>query len=294
MKKTVTKAIFPIAGMATRFLPLSKVISKELIPLVDKPLVHYNVDEAMKAGINEIQFVVRNNQKDVMSYFKDNPDLEKLLANNNKKEELAMLNGLKEVLNKVKFSSVVQKVPAGDVDAIYAAKDFCKNEPVGVFFCDDIIYNKDGQSGFEQLKEVFDTCQRPVIALKRLPKEKLSSYGVVEVEKIANSFYKIKRMVQKPKGEAPSDLAMVGRMILTPDVFERFSGDKSMRQKDFSITEVLGKMAEEGKAIYGYEIKGEWLECGNKMLWFKSFLTLALDHPEFGPKIKELLKDIKL
>jgi UTP--glucose-1-phosphate uridylyltransferase len=293
MKKTVKKAIFPIAGMATRFLPLSKVISKELIPLVDKPLVHYNVDEALKAGIEEIQFVVRNNQKDVMSYFKENSDLEKLLETNNKKEELAMLNGLKEVLKKIKFSSVIQKKPAGDVDAIYAAKEFAKNEPVGVFFCDDIINSKE-QSGFEQLKEVFETCQRPVVALKKLPKDKLSSYGVVEVEKIANGFYKIKGMVQKPKGEAPSDLAMIGRMILTPDVFERFSKDKSMRQKDYSITQVLGKMAEEGSAIYGYEVKGDWLECGNKMLWFKSFLTLALDHPEFGPKIKEFLKEIKL
>lgn len=293
MKKTVTKAIFPIAGMATRFLPLSKVISKELIPLVDKPLVHYNVDEALKGGIKEIQFVVRNNQKDVMSYFKENPQLEKLLTDNNKKEELHMLNGLKDVLKSIKFSAVTQKKPAGDVDAIYAARDFAKGEPVGIFFCDDVIYSKE-QSGFEQLKEVFETCQRPVIALKRLPKDKISSYGVVDVEKIANGFYKIKGMVQKPKDNAPSDLAMVGRMILTPDVFERFSSDKSMRQKDYSITQVLGKMAEEGKAIYGYEFKGEWLECGNKMLWFKSFLTLALDHPEFGPKIKEFLKDIKI
>lgn len=293
MKKTVSKAIFPIAGMATRFLPLSKVISKELIPLVDKPLVHYNVEEALRGGIKEIQFVVRNNQKDVMNYFKENSDLEKLLIANNKKEELAMLNGLKDVLKTIKFSSVAQKKPLGDVDAIYSAREFAKNEPVGVFFCDDVIYSKE-QSGFEQLREVFETCQRPVIALKSLPKDKLSSYGVVEVEKIANSFYKIKRMVQKPKGEAPSDLAMVGRMILTPDVFERFSGDKSMRQKDYSITQVLGKMAEEGKAIYGYEVKGDWLECGNKMLWFKSFLTLALDHPEFGPKIREFLREIKI
>jgi len=293
MKKTVKKAIFPIAGMATRFLPLSKVISKELIPLVDKPLVHYNVDEALKGGIKEIQFVVRNNQKDVMSYFKENSDLEKLLVENNKKEELAMLNGLKDVLNSIKFSSVVQKKPLGDVDAIYAAKEFANKEPVGVFFCDDVIYSKE-QSGFEQLKEVFETCQRPVIALKKLPPDKISSYGVVDVEKIANGFYKIKGMVQKPKENAPSDLAMVGRMILTPDVFERFSNDKTMRQKDYSITQVLGKMAEEGSAIYGYEIKGDWLECGNKMLWFKSFLTLALDHPEFGPKIKDFLKEIKL
>jgi UTP--glucose-1-phosphate uridylyltransferase len=292
-KKTVEKAIFPIAGRATRFLPLSKVVSKELIPLVDKPLVHYNVEEALLSGIKEIQFVTRPNQKDVLSYFKSDPVLEKLLEENKKMEELEMLKGLKEVMEKISFSAVIQKQAKGDVNAIYQSKDFVGDDPCAVFFCDDIIHSKE-QPGLEQLKQVYATCQRPVVGLKRLPKDKLSSYGVVEVEKIANSFYKIKKMVQKPKGEAPSDLAMIGRMILTPDVFEYIDKDKSTREKDFSITQVLGRMAEEGKTVYGYEIKGDWLECGNKLLWFKSFLTLAVDHPEFGPRVREYLRDLKI
>jgi len=293
-KKTVKKAIFPIAGMATRFLPLSKVISKELIPLVDRPLVHYNVEEALSSGVKDIQFVTRLNQKDVLKYFSEDSALEKLLEENNKKQELESVKNLKEMIKEVSFSSVVQKKALGDANAIFEAKKFVGKDPVGVFFCDDIIYSKENP-GFAQLKEVYETCQRPVLALKRLPQDKLSSYGVVEVEKIANSFYKIKRVVQKPKkGEEPSDLAIIGRMILTPDVFEYLEKDKSLRQKDISITQVLGKMAEEGKVVYGYEVKGEWLECGDKMLWFKSFLTLALDHHDFGPKIKEFLKEIKL
>ncbi len=292
-KKTVEKAIFPIAGRATRFLPLSKVISKELIPLVDKPLVHYNVEEALLSGIKEIQFVTRQNQKDVLSYFKSDAVLEKMLQEKGKKEELEMLKELKEVMEKVSFSAVIQKEAKGDVNAIYQAKDFVGNDPCAVFFCDDVIYSKE-QPALEQLKEVYATCERPVIGLKKLPRDKLSGYGVVEVEKIANSFYKIKKMVQKPKDEPPSDLAMVGRMILTPDVFEYIGKDKSTREKDFSITQVLGRMAEEGKVVYGYEMKGDWLECGTKMLWFKSFLTLALNHPEFGPKIKEFLREMKI
>jgi UTP--glucose-1-phosphate uridylyltransferase len=292
-KKTVEKAIFPIAGRATRFLPLSKVVSKELIPLVDKPLVHYNVEEALLSGIKQIQFVTRQNQKDVLSYFKDDPVLEKLLEEGNKKDEIRILKDLNSVMEKISFSSVIQKQAKGDVNAIYQSKDFVGNDPCAVFFCDDIIHSKD-QPGLEQLQQVYATCGRPVVALKRLPKDKLSSYGVVEVEKIANSFYKIKKMVQKPKGEAPSDLAMVGRMILTPDVFEYIDKDKSTREKDFSITQVLGRMAEEGKVIYGHEIKGDWLECGNKLLWFKSFLTLAIANPEFGPRIKEYIKDLKI
>ncbi|MFZ2390812.1 MAG: sugar phosphate nucleotidyltransferase [Minisyncoccales bacterium] len=289
MKKTVKKAIFPIAGMGTRFLPLSKVVSKELIPLVDKPLIHYSVEEALLSGIKEIQLVTRKSQKDVTAYFNPNPELETLLKERNKKEELEMVKGLNDVSKQIKFSQSIQKKASGNVDAIYQAAKFAGNEPVGVFFCDDIIYSKE-IPGFQQLKEVYETCQRPVIALKRMPKDKLSQYGVVEVEKIANNVFKIKKVIEKPKGEAPSDLVILGRYIITPEVFKRIEEDKSMRMNDYSISQVLGQMAEEGKVIYGYEIKGEWLECGDKNSWFKSFLTLALDHPEFGSKIKEFLK----
>lgn len=289
MKKTVKKAIFPIAGMGTRFLPLSKVVSKELIPLVDKPLIHYSVEEALLSGIKEIQLVTRKSQKDVTAYFSPNLELETLLKERNKKEELEMVKGLNDVSKQIKFSQSIQKKASGNVDAIYQAKKFAGNEPVGVFFCDDIIYSKE-IPGFQQLKEVYETCQRPVIALKRMPKDKLSQYGVVEVEKIANNVFKIKKVIEKPKGEAPSDLVILGRYIITPEVFKRIEEDKSMRMNDYSISQVLGQMAEEGKVIYGYEIKGEWLECGDKNSWFRSFLTLALDHPEFGSKIKEFLK----
>jgi len=289
----VKKAIFPIAGLATRFLPLSKVISKELLPLVDKPLVNYTVDEAYHSGIDEIQFVVRKNQKDVMSYFKKDDGLEKTLIERNKKEELELLRKLEETIKGIDFSSVIQKEAKGDANAIYEAKSFAGNDPVGVFFCDDIIHSKE-EPGLAQLIEVFNTCQRPVIGLKKLPDDRLSSYGVVDVEKIANGFYKIKGVIQKPKNNPPSNLAAVGRMILTPDVFEYIGKDKKLREKDVSITEVLGRMAQEGKAVYGYEMKGDWLECGDKMLWFKSFLTLALDHPQFGPQVKDFIKNIKL
>lgn len=289
MKKTVKKAIFPIAGMGTRFLPLSKAVSKELIPLADKPMIHYSVEEALLSGIKEIQLVTRKNQKDVTGYFNPNPELEKLLRERNKKEELEMVKGLSEISKAIKFSFSIQKKASGNVDAICQAREFAGKDPVGVFFCDDIIYSKEAP-GFQQLKEVYETCQRPVVALKRMPKDKLSQYGVVEVDKIANNVYKIKKVIEKPKGEPPSDLVILGRYIITPEVFERIDKDKTMKMNDYSISQVLGKMAEEGKVIYGYEIKGDWLECGNRETWFRSFLTLLLASPEFGPKVKEFLK----
>jgi len=161
-------------------------------------------------------------------------------------------------------------------------------------FCDDII--KASEPGFKQLIEVFKTCGgNPVLALKVMPEDNLSSYGVVEVEKIAYSFYKIKRIVEKPKnGTAPSNLAVLGRMIITPDVFSYMEANKNILDKDLSIVPLLGKMAEEGKAIYGYEIKGDWLECGNKSLWLKSFVNLLLHDPNFGEEIRKYIKELNI
>ncbi|MFA5086834.1 MAG: sugar phosphate nucleotidyltransferase [Candidatus Paceibacterota bacterium] len=290
MSKEVRKAIFPIAGLATRFLPISKAVSKELIPLADKPLVHYTAEEAMLSGIKKIQFVTRPTQKEVLNYFKRDKDLEKRLEENNKTEELKALKELEIMFGKMEFSTVFQRKAHGNADAIYKAKEFVGREPCAVSFCDDVIDSE--VPALEQMIEVFKTCQRPVMALKALPAEKLPSYGVVEVEKVANSFYKIKRMVQKPKpGDEPSNLAVMGRYILTPEVFDYLGEHKSMMLNDYCIGQVLSQMAEEGKTVYGCEIKGEWLECGNKTLWLKSFMTLILKHSEYGEHIKSFLKD---
>ncbi|MDD5569011.1 MAG: sugar phosphate nucleotidyltransferase [Candidatus Pacebacteria bacterium] len=293
MKNEVKKAIFPIAGLATRFLPISKVTSKELIPLADKPLIHYVTEEASLSGIDSIQFIVRPKQKEVLGYFERNRDLEKRLEENKKTDELKALKELDSLFGKMEFSLAIQKTPAGSADAVYKAKDFVDGEPCAVSFCDDVIDSE--IPGLAQMIEVYKTCQRPVIALKTMPQEKLQNYGTVGADKIANGFYKIKKFVQKPKnGEAPSNLAVLGRYILTPDVFEYLAAHKSMMKNDCCIGQVLGKMAEEGKAVYGCEIKGDWLECGNKALWFRSFLTLLLKHPEYDEGIKQFLKDYKL
>lgn len=291
--KEIKKAIFPIAGLATRFLPFSKAVSKELIPLVDKPLIHYNVEEALLSGIKQIEFVARPKQKDFLNYFNRDLELEKFLEEKHKKDELKYLKEVEDYFKAINFSVSTQKKASGDTNAIFQSRKFVGKDPCGVFFCDDIV--KSEEPCFSQLVQVFKTCNRPVLALMQMPDNRLSSYGVVSVEKIANSFYKIKKVVQKPKqGEAPSNLAILGRMILTPDVFDFIASDKKLITNDFSITQVLGKMAEEGKPVYGYEIKGEWLECGNKKLWLESFITLLLDNPEFGSEIRKKLRDMKI
>jgi UTP--glucose-1-phosphate uridylyltransferase len=291
--KEIKKAIFPIAGLATRFLPFSKAVSKELIPLVDKPLIHYNVEEALLSGIKKIEFIARPGQKDFLNYFNRDTDLEKFLEEKGKKEELKNLKEVEGFFKEIGFSVSTQKKASGDTNAIYQAKKFIGKDPCGIFFCDDVV--KSEEPCFSQLVEVFKTCDRPVLALMQMPENRLSSYGIVKVEKIANSFYKIKKVVQKPKqGEAPSNLAILGRMIITPDVIDFIGSDKTMIENDYSITQVLGRMAEEGKPVYGYEIKGEWLECGNKKLWLNSFVDLLINDPEFGFDVRKKIKEMKI
>jgi len=291
--KRIKKAIFPIAGLGTRFLPESKVVSKELIPLASKPLLHYNIEEAILSGIDEIAFITRKNQKEALEYFKGDDNLEQILRENDKKRELKVMENIKELARNVKFSTYLQNKPIGVADAIFKAKDFIGKDPCAVSFCDDVVDSK--IPCLEQLQEMFLTCGRPVLALKKMPPERIPNYGIVKVEKIANRFYKIKSVSEKPKLEdAPSDLAILGRMIITPDVIEYLSNNKSTMTKDRSISLTLGEMAELGKAIYGYEIEGDWLECGDIISWYKSFVKMALKDPDCGGSLKTYLKTFKL
>lgn len=288
----IKKVIIPIGGLGTRFLPLSKVLAKELFPLVDKPVIQYIVEEAKNSGISEIIFVVSPGKKIVLNYFKGSQGLEKILKKRKKTEILKELKNFKELLKDISFSSALQRKPLGDGHAILQAAKFVDKEPIAVLFGDDII---DGNTpALLQLIKVFQTCESPVIALKKLPREKISAYGVVTVEKIANRLYKIKKIVEKPEiSKAPSDLAIVGKFILTPEVFDYLKKASPSKKGEIILAEVLDKMLTDGKIIYGYELKGEWLECGDKLKWLKSFLYFVSKDPRFSSELKNYLKEIR-
>lgn len=289
--KEIRKAIFPIAGLATRFLPLSKVVNKEFLPLVDRPIIHYLLEEAVEAGIKKIIFVTPSDKKKVLEYFKRSPKLEKALKERGKEDFLEDLKKIQELSKKISFTFIIQKEPLGDGHAILLAKKIANIEPVAVFFCDDVVDSN--ISCLTQLNQVFKTSQAPIIALKRVSPERLPFYGVVEVEKIANRLYKIKKIVEKPaEGTAPSDLAIIGRYIITPQVFDYLQKTSSVKSGETYFSHALANMVKDGKIVYGYEIEGEWLECGNKLGWLKSHMYLSLKHPEFGPKLKQYLKEI--
>jgi len=283
----IKKAIIPIAGLGTRFLPLSKVVPKELWPLIDKPVLQYIVEEAKNSGISEIIFVINSQKKFVLDYFRESPQLKKILKERKRNHLLVELRNLENICREISFSSVFQKKPLGDGQAILEAESKVKGENVGVLFADDVVDSK--IPCLAQLLKVFKTCQKPILALYRIPKEKLPFYGIVEVEKIANRIYKIKKIVEKPKSEeAPSDLAIVGKYILTSEVFDELKKARPGKRGELILAEVLDKMLKDGKIIYGYEIEGKWLECGNKLDWLKSHFYLSLKHPEYGQKIKEM------
>ncbi len=289
----IKKAIIPIAGLGTRFLPLSKVVPKEFWPLVDKPVLQYIVEEVKNSGIEEIIFVVPPEKKFVLDYFKKPKKLEKILKEKKQTHLLPEIKNLQELFKNISFSSVFQKKPLGDGQAILQAKNKIGKEPCAVLFADDVVDSK--TPCISQLMKVFKTCQKPVIALFRLPKEKLSAYGTVKIEKIAQRIYKIKEIVEKPPLEiAPSNLAIVGKYIITSEVFDYLKITQPSPRGEILLAEALSKMIKDGKIIYGYEFEGRWLECGNKLDWLKSHFYLSLNHPEIGPKLRKYLKEIQL
>ncbi len=288
------KAIIPVAGLGTRFLPLSKVVPKELWPLVEKPVIQYAIEEAKASGISQIIFVISAGKRGVLDFFKKSPRLEKILKDRKKDSSLQELQKLQELCENLSFSYVFQKKPLGDGHAVLQAKKLLlEEEPCVIIFPDDVIESK--IPSISQLYQVFKTTQKPVIALSRVSKEKISSYGIVNGEKIANRLYKIKEIAEKPSiEEAPSNLAIVGRQILTPEVFDYLKKVSPDKKGEVRLSEALDLMIKEGKMIYGYELEGKWLECGNKTDWLKSHLYLSLKHKEFGPKLKKFIEEEKI
>lgn len=287
----IKKVIIPIAGLGTRFLPLSKVLPKELWPLIDKPVIQYIIEEVKNSGVSEIIFVITPEKKVVLDYFKESPKIEKILKERKKDHLLAELKNLQSLCQDLSFSFVFQKKPLGDGHAILQAESKLMGESVGVLFADDIVDSK--TPCLLQLSRIFKTCQKTILSLYRLPKEKLPSYGVVGIEKIAHRLYKIKKIVEKPQiEEAPSDLAIVGKYILTPEVFDYLKKARPNRKGEIILGEVLDKMIKDGKMVYGYEFEGKWLECGNKLSWLESNFYFSLKHHQFGPELKKYLKEI--
>lgn len=281
-KNTIDTAVIPIAGLGTRFLPLSKIIPKELFPLGSKPVVQYIVEEALEAGIKKIIFVISPKKRDIfkryiLNYFKQDEELIDILKERKKKKALSELNGIP----RIKYDYVVQRKPRGDGDAVLKAEKLLnKRKPFLVLFGDDISLpshpkkSKEGIIGEGMASEIINTYYKvksPVLCLHKMDKKKISSYGVPKVKQIEKKIYQIKEIIEKPSSrEAPSNFALVGKYVLTPDIFY-FLKRVEECNGEIILANALKEMIKCDKNIFGFVTKNQWVECGTKEKWIENF-----------------------
>ncbi len=286
----IKKAIIPIAGLGTRFLPLSKVVPKEFWPLVDKPVIQYIIEEAKASGIKEIIFVDKPGRKLVIEYLKNKLKSKKASFARYKNHFLKELKKLEDISQSISFYQTFQKIPLGAAHAVLQAKDLIGKEPCAVLWADDVVESK--VPCLLQLIKVFQKYKKPVMALYRIPKESFQFYGMIEGKKIAERVYRIKNFIEKPSiKESPSDLAIVGKYIITPEVLDYLDKTRFDLKSDITLSTTLVDMVKNGEEVYGYEFEGKWLECGNKLAYLKSNFYLALKHPQFGKELRKFLKN---
>lgn len=285
----IKKAIIPVAGFGTRFLPATKAQPKEMLPIVDKPIIQYLVEEAVAAGIEEIIFITGRGKRAIEDHFDYSFELEQTLVEKNKMDKL---EAIYNISNMAKFTFVRQPKPLGDGEAILRARHLVGDEPVAVLFGDDIVDSE--KPCIAQLMDVFYKYESPVLALMRVPKEEVSSFGVVDGVKVNGRIYEIKNLVEKPKmEEAPSDLIIVGKYILTPSVFEELSKVVPAKDGEIRLADALRNMLGK-KAFYGYEFEGKRYDCGSKLGFLEATVDFALKHPEVRDAFKEFLKEKEL
>ena len=276
--QSVKKAVFPVAGLGTRFLPATKASPKEMLNLIDKPLVQYVVEEAVNSGIEQILFVTGRSKRAIEDHFDIAFELEALLFEKGKRNEMIEIRSLADMVN---IFYTRQKQALGLEHAILCAREFINDEPFAVLLGDDIVDNDPGKPCLEQLMDVFRYYGGPVLALEQVPMENISSYGCVKAVPLAPRTYEVTDMVEKPKREdAPSDLAIIGRYILTPDIFPILEHQTPGKGGEIQLTDAIMELSK-ARAIYGCQFEGIRHDCGDKLGFLKATVDLALKRDEF-------------
>lgn len=282
----VRKAVFPVAGLGTRFLPATKSSPKEMLPLIDKPLVQYVVEEAVAAGINQIIFVTGRTKRAIEDHFDLSPELENHLE---EKGNDSTLQEIRDIADLVDIYYVRQKKALGLGHAILCAREFIGNEPFAVLLGDDIIDSK--TPCLKQLLEVYEQHKGSVLALERVPMEQISSYGCVAADHLDDKVVAVTDMVEKPKQtEAPSNMAIIGRYILTPAIFPLLEQQQPGRGGEIQLTDAIKRLSANEK-IYGCLFEGDRHDCGDKLGFLKATVDLALKRDEFNEPLTAYLRE---
>lgn len=281
----VRKCIFPVAGLGTRFLPVTKEIPKEMLPLIDRPIIHYGVDEAVASGCSQIIFITGRGKRALEDYFDRSYELEQLLKERNKEDLYRLITSISTLAD---FAYVRQPEPLGLGHAILCAEPFC-NEPFGVILTDDVMISD--KPILKQLIDVREKLGGSVIALERVPHEETERYGIVDATPYSDNVYRINDLVEKPKKEkAPSDFAIMGRYVLSPSIFSHIRNISMGEGGEYQLTDALKSLAQE-EPIWGVVYEGERLDCGTKVSWFRSTIRRGLQDPELKDVALEILRD---
>jgi UTP--glucose-1-phosphate uridylyltransferase len=284
----IKKVIIPVAGLGTRFLPATKAQPKEMLPIIDKPIIQYLVEEAVASGASDVIFITGRGKRAIEDHFDFSPEIESMLLKKNKKD---IFEKVRSISKQARFTYVRQSVPRGDGDAVLCATHLIGDESIGVLFGDDIVDSR--IPCLLQMKKIFNRYGDIVIALDEAPRSEVRHYGVVKAVKVSSNLYKIKDIVEKPNPKnTPSNLIIVGKYIITPDVFKELARLKSKRRGELRIADALKNMIRRGVVVYGLRFKGKRYDCGNKLGFLKATVDFALKHPEVKKGFKSYLKEI--
>lgn len=283
----ITKAIFPVAGLGTRFLPATKANPKEMLPIVDKPLIQYAVEEAVTAGITELIFVTNSSKRAIEDHFDSNFELESTLKDRGKQELLDIVKGI--LPEGVSCAYIRQKSPQGLGHAVLCAKHLIMNNPFAVLLADDLI---DGhpQPCLKQMVDHFATTQASMIAVEKINTQETEKYGMVDIGKSSEKIVAIRGIVEKPTPEkAPSNLGVVGRYILTPSIFRLLENTQHGSGGEIQLTDAIAKLLFE-EYVYAYQFQGKRYDCGTKLGYLEATVAYALKHPELSGDFKRSLE----
>jgi UTP--glucose-1-phosphate uridylyltransferase len=292
MPAPVRKAVFPAAGLGTRFLPATKAQPKEMLPLVDKPTIQYGVEEAVASGVSNIVLVTGRGKNAIEDHFDVSAELEAFLESRGKLEQLEEVRSISRLIN---VSYVRQGEPLGLGHAVLVTEAIVAGEPFAVILADDVIDAE--PPGLKQMIDVYERADGPVIAVERVPEDQVSSYGIVDVEpapQLGRGVFRIKDLVEKPpRAEAPSNLAIIGRYILTPDIFPALKQTARDKSGEIQLTNGMKQLLT-SRPLYAYEIEGVRHDTGNKLGFLKAVVYFGLKRPELAGAFRDYLDSLNL
>jgi len=286
-KMKIRKAVIPVAGLGTRFLPATKAIPKEMLTVVDRPTIQYIVEEVVASGIEQVIFITSEGKSAIENHFDYDFELDTVLQ---MKKKSKMAEELNHISNLIDIVSVRQKKPLGLGHAIWSAREVVGDEPFAVLLGDDLVLSD--QPCCHQMIKLFEDVQEAIVAVQKVPMDQTSSYGIVEGEPYNDRTYKIDRMIEKPApGTTESNLAIIGRYILLPEIFPMLEETKPGHGGEIQLTDALMKLSNQ-RAMYAYEFQGTRFDAGDKLGYLKAIIAFGMRHSELGQEFRKYIKQV--